>query len=68
MDTDKLLIDRKEAARLLSVSVRSLDNLISSKELPARHVGRRVLIERRALVEFARHDHATCAVEKREGL
>ncbi len=66
MDTDKILVNRKEAARLLSVSLRSLDNLILYRELPARRVGRRVLIPRRALEEFARRDHVMRAVGEKE--
>ena len=67
MDTDRILITRKEAARLLSLSLRSLDNLIFYKELPTRRVGRRVLIPRRALEEFARRDHVMHAVGEKEG-
>lgn len=55
-----LLVDRKTAARLLSVSLRTLDNLIVSKELDGvRRIGRRVLISRSSLEIFARRDHRT---------
>jgi excisionase family DNA binding protein len=64
MDADKILINRKEAARLLSVSLRSLDNLILCKELPTRRVGRRVLIPRRALELFAGRDHVTSHIRE----
>jgi excisionase family DNA binding protein len=57
MNNDQILLNRKEAARLLSVSLRSLDYLIQRRELPARRVGRRVLIPRRALEQFAQRDH-----------
>jgi excisionase family DNA binding protein len=57
MNVDKILVNRKEAARLLSVSLRSLDYLIMRRELLARRVGRRVLIPRRALEQFALRDH-----------
>ena len=57
MNTDKILVNRKEACRLLSLSLRSLDYLIMRRELPARRVGRRVLIPRHALELFARRDH-----------
>lgn len=66
METEKILINRKEAARLLSISLRSLDYLVLHKEIPARRIGRRVLITRRALEEFARHDHVMCALGERE--
>jgi len=56
---DQILMSKREAARMLSLSVRTVDNLIVRKELSARRVGRRVLIPRRALEEFARRDHPT---------
>jgi len=59
MQTQKVLISKKEAANLLSLSVRSLEYLIQRRELPSRRVGRRVLIPRQALEYFARRDHQT---------
>jgi len=55
----KLLLDKKSAAAALSLSVRTLENLVCSKRLAARHVGRRCLIPRAALEAFARRDHPT---------
>jgi excisionase family DNA binding protein len=52
-----LLVSKRDAAALLSLCVRTVDNLIATKELPARRVGRRVLIPYSALVQFARRDH-----------
>lgn len=57
--TDAILLDKKTVAGLLSVSVRTVDNLIARGELVCRRVGRRVLIPRQALEQFARRDHAT---------
>lgn len=58
MNTDKILVNRKEASRQLSVSLRTLDYLIKCRELwPVRRIGRRVLIPWRALEDFARRDH-----------
>ena len=57
--TDPILISKREAAKTLSISIRSLDYLLASKEICARRIGRRVLIPRRALEEFARRDHPT---------
>jgi len=57
----KLLISKKEAALSLSVSLRFLEGLIGRKELRARRLGRRVLIERRELERFARRDHLLTA-------
>jgi excisionase family DNA binding protein len=48
----KLLLTRKEAAQALSVSLRFLDGLIGSKQLQARRLGRRVLVEHRELERF----------------
>ena len=56
---NKLLIDKKTASSLLSISLRSLDYLISCGELKTRRIGRRRLIERRELERFARRDHQT---------
>jgi excisionase family DNA binding protein len=58
---EPILVSKKEAARVLSVSLRTIDNLIAAKELAVRRLGRRCLIPRRALEEFARRDHATQA-------
>ena len=57
--SEPILLDKKAAATLLSVSVRTVDNLISRRELVPRRVGRRVLIPRQALEQFARRDHPT---------
>ena len=56
---EKVLYTKREAAQLLSISVRSLDYLIVSRQLTARHVGRRVLIHRDAIEQFARLDHSS---------
>ena len=57
--TDPILMSKRDAAKALSVSLRTVDNLIASKELAVRRVGRRCLIPRRALEDFARRDHST---------
>ena len=61
MDTNqtKLLVSKRDAALALSVCVRTIENLIQAKELPARKIGRRTLIPARALEDFARRDHPT---------
>jgi excisionase family DNA binding protein len=51
---DTLLLSKHEAARLLGISIRSLEHLISHKEIPTRRIGRRVLITRTAIESFAR--------------
>lgn len=68
MDNEQILVTRKEAARLISVSLRSLDYLILLGDLPTRRVGRRVLISRRALEQFARRDHPRLSRRSNSGL
>ena len=66
MQTEKVLISKKEAANLLSLSVRSVEYLIQFRELPSRRIGRRVLIPRQALEQFARRDHRTKPSKKQK--
>lgn len=51
-----LAVDTREAARLLSVSPRTIQNYISAKLLPVRKIGRRTVIPMRALEVFLRSD------------
>jgi excisionase family DNA binding protein len=53
----KLLFSEKESAHVLSVSLRTVQNLIATKQLKVRRIGRRVLIHRKDLEAFARRDH-----------
>jgi hypothetical protein len=53
----RILYDRKEAARQLSISVRSLDYLIARKELDTRRIGRKVLVTHASLVRYASGNH-----------
>ena len=62
-----ILVDRKTAARLLSVSLRTVDNLIACKRLRPRRIGRRILFERQALVLFAKGDHRTQLAREKAG-
>jgi len=57
--SEQLLISRREAAKMLSISLRTLDYMIASKEIPVRRIHRRTLISVAALRQFARHDHLT---------
>jgi len=52
-DAPRLLYARKEAARLLSISIRSLDYLIAEGRLPTRRIGGRVLVAHDDLVRLA---------------
>jgi excisionase family DNA binding protein len=53
----RLLHSKKEAAHLLNVSLRTIDNLIAFKELPVRRILRRVMIPHSALLSFVKADH-----------
>jgi excisionase family DNA binding protein len=53
----KLAVSIREAAALLSISPRSVQNYIRLKTLPARKIGRRTVIPMRALEAFLRTDH-----------
>jgi excisionase family DNA binding protein len=54
-----LLVSKKEAAALLGVCARTIDNFVARKELPCRRIGRRTLIPFAALQQFAKRDHVT---------
>ena len=53
METTRLLYSRREAATALALGVRTLDQLILAGSIPVVRVGRRVLIPRESLLEFA---------------
>jgi excisionase family DNA binding protein len=59
----KLQYSREEAAELLGISLRTLDRLIAEKTLPARRIGRRVLITHDALLMFTKRDHSTGVIQ-----
>jgi excisionase family DNA binding protein len=50
---EKLFVGRDTAAQLLDVSTRTIDDAIRAGELEAYRLGRRILIRRDALIEFA---------------
>ena len=54
--SQELLLSKDRAAFLLSISVGTLEGLIARGDLPVRRVGKRVLIPRAALEEFAQRD------------
>jgi excisionase family DNA binding protein len=54
---DPINVSKKDAAALLGVCPRTIDNLIAAKELPCRRIGRRVPVPYTALVAFVRRDH-----------
>lgn len=56
MNSEKILYSRREAAQLLSISVRTLDRLIGNKALRPRRVGRRVMLSHVELIKLSRKD------------
>lgn len=54
---EKLLYSRRDTAEALSLSIRSIDYLITTGRLPARRVGGKILIPTTAVRRFAREDH-----------
>ena len=53
----KLLVSRKAAAEMLSISVRGVDYMIAAKRLSTRRIAKRVLIPVDEIRRFARSDH-----------
>jgi len=53
----KLMYSKAEAAKMLSLSLRTIDYLIAAGELIARRVGKRVLLPHNSLMIFTRKDH-----------
>ena len=58
---EALALSKLEAARMLGVSIRTVDRLIALKQLPIRRLGRRVLIPRNSLHNLMRADRPTHA-------
>ena len=52
----RLLYTREDAARQLSISVRTLDRLIGTKEVTARKIGRKILVPHVELMKLSRRD------------
>ncbi len=57
MYVEPLAIGRVEAARLLGVSVRTLDTMIARRELRGRRIGRRIVFPLEELHRFLSKDH-----------
>jgi excisionase family DNA binding protein len=53
MNTSRLLYSRREAAQLLSLSLRTIDHLISEHKLQIRKTGKRVLVLADSLAKYA---------------
>jgi hypothetical protein len=57
-EVTKMLYSRRDAAFALSISIRSLDYLISNKKLSTRKLGKKIMIPQGELSRFARADHS----------
>ena len=51
--SEKLFLGREKAAEFLDVSTRTIDDAIRAGELEAYRIGRRILIRRDTLIQFA---------------
>jgi excisionase family DNA binding protein len=51
----QILLSKRDAAEALSVSLRTIDYLIASKQLAVTRIGKRVLVSRTALEHLPRH-------------
>jgi len=54
---EPLAVGRPEAARLLGVSVRTVDTMIARRELRGRRIGRRIVFTLEELRRFLTKDH-----------
>ena len=54
---ETLLYSRRDAARALSLSIRSIDYLIGTGRLPTRRIGGKILIPVADVRRFAKTDH-----------
>ncbi len=60
--SEKMLVSKREASQMLSISQRAIDYYITNKVLPFRRVGSRVLIPVSAVKRFAAQNHyGSCA-------
>jgi excisionase family DNA binding protein len=54
---NKLLVSQEEAAQILSISKRSVEYLVATRQLATRRIGTRALIPIEDVRRFARFDH-----------
>jgi hypothetical protein len=67
LSDEKLAVDTREAALLLNVLPRIIQNCILVKVLPARKIGRRTVISARALEIFLRSDRESPSLHTKDG-
>ena len=59
---EKLAVDLRTAALMLSISRRTLENYIAAKRLPVRKIGRRTLVLKRELERFLHRDQPSAVI------
>jgi excisionase family DNA binding protein len=59
---EKLAVSPREAADLIGVSLRTIQNYIRAKQLPARKLGRRTVVEVCHLRAFLRADRDSASI------
>lgn len=64
--TEKLAVDLRSAAEMLSVSRRTLENYIAARRLPARKIGRRTVVLLKSLEAFLRADQPSVSPSRRD--
>ena len=62
--TQKILISKRDCANALSLSLRTIENLIARRKLTIRRVGSRTLILVSSMEAFAQHDHDSPSAPK----
>jgi excisionase family DNA binding protein len=62
----KLAVNIQEAAAMIGVSVRTVQQYIAAEILPTKKIGRRRVVTVSALEEFLRSDHASPAQAERK--
>jgi excisionase family DNA binding protein len=67
VSTEKLLFKIEEAAKALSISVRTIHYRIKNGQLAARKEGRSLRIHRAELVRYSRMDHPSVHKANRKG-
>jgi len=59
----KLMYSKAETAQMLSISIRTVENLMVNGQLAFRKIGKRVLVPVQALIQFTKRDHLTKRVQ-----
>ena len=57
------MYSKAETAQMLSISIRTVENLMTNGQLAFRKVGKRVLVPVQTLIQFTKRDHVTRKVQ-----